>query len=281
MLALWGWLVLAAGEPTERFDVYQLDLARDGAIVGTAAVMWTAYLVQDRGPRPDPCGMRLPGGPCDPATINGFDDIALHHLSENAGSASDVLRVLSIGWPLALDLLTMPSRHWDGRARGFGEDAVLLGEILALTNGAENLLKIGTLRLRPSVYQGNPLPPGSTRLLDDFASFPSGHTTDSFAGATFACLTFARRTHTSIAKIASVCAPGYAVAIATGVLRIEAGQHFPTDVIAGAALGVGIGLAVPLLHHDPRPAAGASEIHAIPTLLPTPGGVALGMVGSF
>ena len=33
-----------------------------------------------------------------------------------------------------------------------------------------------------------------------------------------------------------------AVAAATGVLRIRAGQHFPTDVMVGAVIGTGFGI---------------------------------------
>jgi hypothetical protein len=36
--------------------------------------------------------------------------------------------------------------------------------------------------------------------------------------------------------------------MATGGLRVEAGQHFPTDVAAGAAIGAASGTLVPLLH---------------------------------
>ena len=40
----------------------------------------------------------------------------------------------------------------------------------------------------------------------------------------------------------------YALATTVAVLRTEAGQHFPTDVIVGAALGIGMGLLIPWLH---------------------------------
>jgi membrane-associated phospholipid phosphatase len=35
---------------------------------------------------------------------------------------------------------------------------------------------------------------------------------------------------------------------ATSALRVEAGQHFPTDVVVGAVLGISTGVAVPLFH---------------------------------
>ncbi len=37
----------------------------------------------------------------------------------------------------------------------------------------------------------------------------------------------------------------------TGYLRIRAGKHYPSDVLAGYALGALIGYAVPALHRKP------------------------------
>ncbi len=37
-----------------------------------------------------------------------------------------------------------------------------------------------------------------------------------------------------------------------GYMRVESGQHFPTDVIAGAAIGTAIGWAIPALHREAR-----------------------------
>jgi membrane-associated phospholipid phosphatase len=40
----------------------------------------------------------------------------------------------------------------------------------------------------------------------------------------------------------------FGVAAATGVLRVVSREHFPTDVVAGAVLGLGLGWIVPKLH---------------------------------
>lgn len=42
---------------------------------------------------------------------------------------------------------------------------------------------------------------------------------------------------------------GYALAATSGYLRIAADRHYLTDVVVGAVVGSGIGLAVPLLVH--------------------------------
>jgi undecaprenyl-diphosphatase len=64
-------------------------------------------------------------------------------------------------------------------------------------------------------------------------SFPSGHASTSFAGAT----------------VLSVYAPRYwpawfLLAIAIAFARVYVGVHYPLDVIAGAVLGAAVGLAV-------------------------------------
>jgi membrane-associated phospholipid phosphatase len=41
------------------------------------------------------------------------------------------------------------------------------------------------------------------------------------------------------------------VASLVGIGRVLAGAHFPTDVAAGAAVGIGIGTLIPYLHDSP------------------------------
>jgi membrane-associated phospholipid phosphatase len=45
-----------------------------------------------------------------------------------------------------------------------------------------------------------------------------------------------------------VLVAGLAGSALIGVARVGAGGHFPSDVIAGAAVGTGIGIAIPALH---------------------------------
>jgi membrane-associated phospholipid phosphatase len=40
----------------------------------------------------------------------------------------------------------------------------------------------------------------------------------------------------------------YAASLGVAALRVSAGQHFPTDVAGGAALGVGIGWLAARVH---------------------------------
>ena len=44
----------------------------------------------------------------------------------------------------------------------------------------------------------------------------------------------------------------YAGAVGVAALRVAAGKHFPTDVVAGAALGSAVGWLVPTIHPAQR-----------------------------
>jgi hypothetical protein len=57
--------------------------------------------------------------------------------------------------------------------------------------------------------------------------------------------TVARKRHSAMAPW--IWGGGMTLAVVTGYLRVAAGAHYLTDVLAGAAVGTGIGLTVPLL----------------------------------
>lgn len=94
---------------------------------------------------------------------------------------------------------------------------------------------------------GRARPPVALRLVTETEpSFPSGHATDSAAfylalGLVIA-LVIARR---PLARAVAVVAGGLATA-AIGLSRLELGVHWPTDVMAGWALGVSAALVVVL-----------------------------------
>ena len=62
-------------------------------------------------------------------------------------------------------------------------------------------------------------------------SFPSGHTTQAFAGATLLFMEF----HESCLPLAL---SGYGLALTTGFLRMTNNRHWLPDVVAGAGLGI-------------------------------------------
>ena len=95
---------------------------------------------------------------------------------------------------------------------------------------------------------------GETTL--DPNSFPSGHAALSFALATSLTLSDAR-----------LAVPAYAWAASVSAARIWHGVHYPSDVIAGAALGAGAAIVVHLL---PLPAPGGGPSRPVPFRLVVP-----------
>jgi undecaprenyl-diphosphatase len=97
-----------------------------------------------------------------------------------------------------------------------------------LGDGISGLLRAAIPRDRPPLRYPEPRPlvavPGSH-------SFPSGHTTTSFACATVIALAAPR-----------LAVPAFLLALAIGFSRIYVGVHYPLDVLGGAVLGVAIAL---------------------------------------
>lgn len=66
--------------------------------------------------------------------------------------------------------------------------------------------------------------------IDNDPSFPSGHTSTAFTTATSLSINF---------KKWYVVVPAYAWAASVGYARMYLGEHYPTDVLAGAVIGTG------------------------------------------
>jgi membrane-associated phospholipid phosphatase len=94
---------------------------------------------------------------------------------------------------------------------------------MGITSGASHGLKYAIDRNRPNHR-------------DDPKSFPSAHTSAAFSSSTLSnrnidSLALPKTTRVSL-KITNL-----ALAASIGWARVESGKHYPTDVLAGAALG--------------------------------------------
>jgi membrane-associated phospholipid phosphatase len=103
--------------------------------------------------------------------------------------------------------------------------AVLAPIAICLNYGIKLLVK----RPRP-VLEGLPPLGGAPSSL----SFPSAHATSSFAVATAMC------------RVDPATSAAFLIALALALGRPYLGMHYPSDVLAGAFLGVVLGLIVPL-----------------------------------
>jgi membrane-associated phospholipid phosphatase len=130
-------------------------------------------------------------------------------------------------------------------------DAIMYSETVSLTMALTNIVKMAVRRPRPIAYAEREAhrddPDYSNTSTDSSLSFFSGHSSMTGAiGATATYLAFARSPGKLRPWLTFALAAG--VATFTSVERVQAGRHFPTDVIAGTFAGAGIGVVVPHLH---------------------------------
>ena len=93
----------------------------------------------------------------------------------------------------------------------------------AITEAAKYIVN----RNRPYVDYPSLIHP---QQIESDPSFPSGHTSTAFATATALTITF---------KKWYVVVPAYAWATGVGYSRLYLGEHYPSDVLAGAIVGTG------------------------------------------
>lgn len=126
----------------------------------------------------------------------------------------------------------------------FLSDMVIYGETMYLQAGITKWCKFLTKRNRPYTYNDKVVDSRKDNR-DARFSFPSMHTSTAFSAAVFVSFLYEEKggKHPIIFWIANL-----SLATATGILRVASGDHFPTDVIAGAIIGSAVGYLIPALH---------------------------------
>ncbi len=146
---------------------------------------------------------------------------------------------------------------WSGAREGSVQtgivDGIMYAETVSLTLALTNVVKMAVRRPRPLAYadaeEHKNDPSYSNSSTDSSLSFFSGHASMTGAiGATATYLAFTRSPNSVRPWITLVVASG--VTAFTSFERVRAGKHFPTDVIAGAFAGAGVGIVVPHLHRS-------------------------------
>lgn len=162
----------------------------------------------------------------------GLDESLFRTL--NLAGTNPVLDVLmslfsAIALPQVLPFLAVPV-WWKGRRELAFDLLVVLGIVILATEA----LKFAVNRERPcDVLTGVNLLHPSACAAEFDPSFPSGHTSRIFAVAVLLATGFRW----------GVRIGAFSVAVVTGLSRICLGVHWPSDVLAGALLGIGVALA--------------------------------------
>ena len=221
-----------------RGDVFALDGLKDGLIFGSGVLLSGGDLLLDNvlefnRQKYDPSKVY------DKDDVNAFDRIFMNSYSKKLDRAGDISLVAAMAAPAVL--LATDKSEWF-------TIGTMYAETLLVANGIKELTKLCVTRARPYMYYDPSTYPEDVLEDGDFAnSFPSGHSTMAFAGATFASYTFSKYFPDSPYRYA-VTGGSYALALATAALRIKSGNHFMTDVMTGAVLGTAVGFLVPWMH---------------------------------
>ncbi len=174
--------------------------------------------------------------PCDPATLPGIDRWAVRPVSKTADAASDVVLAGVAAWTALAGLRGLPADQWHGNFAAFAETA-------SWTAASTEWLKVIVRRRRPVLYTSGAVAAAGDRGNQE--SLPSGHAALAFAAATSYLVMSG---HQHLPHRTRNVLLLYVGAAGVSALRVAAAQHFPTDVVAGAALGTGIGWLVPTIH---------------------------------
>ncbi len=152
-------------------------------------------------------------------TVKSVNDWKVHGLSRGLSHSGIILPV---GIPTAMGIYALIQKD-----KPLLKEAIYIGtsviEAVGLTYGLKHTFD----RERPYIKYPNKIHPIEP---EDSPSFPSGHTAAAFSLATSLSITYPKW---------YVIIPSSVWACGVGFARINQGVHYPSDVLAGAAIGVG------------------------------------------
>jgi len=211
---------------------YGVDIPLTVGGVGWTLFAFTKIYGRDRVPDAEILAL-------NPADLNTLDRPMTKNYSEKAKKASDLLFYGSMPAPLLLLL--------DKKIR---KDAPKIGllylEAMAITGTVYTSGAMIVNRFRPYAYNSS-LPISSRTGGGSRNSFPAGHPAV-VATSTFFMAKVYSDYHPEMKNKWILYSAAGAASLATGILRIQAGQHFITDVMTGIPLGVLSGILVPHFH---------------------------------
>lgn len=152
-------------------------------------------------------------------TVKKVNSWEVHDLSRTL-SHSGIL--LPVGVPTAMGIYALIQKD-----EPLLKDAIYIGTTVIEAVGITYGLKYAFDRQRPFVKYPDRVHPVDP---EDSPSFPSGHTAAAFSLATSLSITYPKW---------YVIAPSALWACGVGFARINQGVHYPSDVLTGAAIGVG------------------------------------------
>lgn len=251
---------------------YTLKTGREVALLGAGAVTYGAAFALNT--TLDPL-TATQVSQLNRDNVPSFDRSATYRYSVGAARLSDATLAAGVG---LTGVVILTSRTPENRGATFTKSdlytvGVMYVETMLLTNALKDVTKNAVERIRPFAY--NPVAPLEDKLeRDTKRSFYSGHASNAFATAVFAAEMF-RHYHPNSAAKPWIWVGSLGLASATTYLRYEAGKHFPSDLLVGAAMGSLAGWGIPKLHQT-RPAPTGSVWRHV-TAAPWSNGLASGV----
>jgi membrane-associated phospholipid phosphatase len=183
---------------------------------------------------------------CSWCRAPAFDIATRKALRLGEPSKADVVsNVLALGiLPAATLASTWMAGARESSGRQLGPNLLYVAEAVALSGLVNEVTKLLLARQRPYASEA---PDEARKGSDQNMSFYSGHTSYAFSLATAAGTVASLRGY-RLAPL--VWSTGLPLAALVGVFRILADKHYLSDVLVGALVGAGIGIALPTLLHN-------------------------------
>lgn len=208
-------------------------------IVSSGLILGTGFLAAELNNTKPYTEQQL--GNLNVMSINALDRKAVDNYSPQDATTSDFIRT----GVTILPILLLSEHHTKHDITAL---LAMSAEVMAITFGVTNTVKNVVNRARPLVY--NPEVPLDERIgKRSRRSFFSGHTSHTAAAAFFVAkvITDYHPNMNNGTKVA-LWAVSSSIPAITAYLRVTAGKHFPTDVMAGYAVGAFTGWLIPHLH---------------------------------
>jgi membrane-associated phospholipid phosphatase len=201
--------------PTHSLDFeIPADVAAEGALLATsvAAYAWTAYMA------------------AKPLVVEELDHGPYRAVDPGLSRA---------GTWLAGAALSLPGFTSLGSSANLGhivKEGTRYASTVLMAAAVKDGIKAMFPRPRPHVTAA----PSNSIDEDAYRSFPSGHSTLVWTAAAVAAVRGVATPGWGVADWSAACS--VAAAVGVSVLRVAAGEHYVSDVVAGALLGIGIGI---------------------------------------
>jgi membrane-associated phospholipid phosphatase len=199
---------------------------------------------------------------CEPGGLDASVRSAIYlHDSKTPALVSHVTS-LGLAPIAALSAVIFPALGADKPAYAI-EDTIVIVDTVLFVSGVGDFTKNGSGRERPAFHYGRQNETEATPSARN-KSFFSLDTAWAFTACATSATLSAERGYWTAPYVAGA---GAVLGVTTGILRMAADMHWLTDVVAGAAIGTGFGVAMPLILH-PRADRPPPAI-VLPVMTPT------------